>query len=77
LFSALITEADVDKKSSQKGEWHIYAGALANIIFAMKGIRILERFGVNLPKANKKSQSRLSIEYLEWTFDPRFADGRM
>lgn len=47
----------------------IYAYALDNILVAMKGKRIFERFGFNLPHQPKEKQtSRLVENYETWLF---------
>ena len=65
--SKTFTEPDVADK---KGSPEIYAAAMDNIYAAMKGIRIFDRFGFNLPSAVKiKNPATLLNEYEELTFD--------
>ena len=48
----------------------IYAQALNAIFIAMKGKRILERFGFNLPKTEKlQPESKMVFEFDSWIFD--------
>ncbi len=49
--SKIFTEPDIAKKQ-QSTERDIYAAALFNIFEAMKGQRIFDRFGFNLPKTD-------------------------
>ncbi|HKG67241.1 MAG TPA: hypothetical protein VKA92_00115 [Segetibacter sp.] len=72
--SKIFTEPDVNNKSFKKTDRDIYAAALDNIFTAMKGIRIFERFGLNLPKSTKESKSTLFNQYDQWKFDPRQFD---
>jgi len=67
--SKIFTEPDLKKKARQKGTRMIYARALYNILVAMKGKRIFERFGFNLPKQPSKGCTRKLIEnYETWLF---------
>jgi hypothetical protein len=53
----------------------IYAYALDNILCAMKGKRIFDRFGFNLTKTNKKHvQQKLIINFDEFKFSSNSAD---
>jgi hypothetical protein len=47
--SKIFTEPDVNKKSNGSNTSNIHAAALHNIFNAMKGVRIFDRFGFNLP----------------------------
>ncbi len=40
----------------------------------MKGIRIFERFGFNLPKLTRASKSTAYNHYDEWEFDAKLFD---
>lgn len=72
--SKIFTEPDVNNKSSKKTKRDIYVAALHNIFKAMKGLRIFERFGFNLPKTNREGKSTLFNQYKEWEFDPKLLD---
>ena len=53
----------------------IYVRALDNINAAMKGVRLIDRFGFNAPKAQKvKSESFLTDDYMLWHYDLRNRD---
>lgn len=68
--SKIFTEPDLKNKGKQALSPMVYAYALDNIFVAMKGIRIFERFGFNLPKQEPKQSSYKLIEdYKEWEFD--------
>jgi len=67
--SKIFTEPDLNKKSKQLIKPLIYAYALDNILVAMKGIRIFERFGFNLPKQpTRKNTSKLIENFETWIF---------
>jgi hypothetical protein len=67
--SKIFTEPDVNRKAKQTGQ-KIYVAALDNIFQAMKGIRIFERFGFNLPQGNPETGQMLAVNnYDEWVFD--------
>lgn len=67
--SKIFTEPDLNKKSRQPVKPMIYAYALDNILVAMKGKRIFERFGFNLPKQPpKKCTSKLIENFETWVF---------
>ena len=56
--------------ADKKGLPKIYAAAMDNIYAAMKGLRIFDRFGFNLPKEEKiKNPATLLTEYEELNFD--------
>lgn len=46
----MFTEPDVNNKARGKGKEVLYAKTLNNIFAAMKGLRIFDRFGFNIPK---------------------------
>jgi hypothetical protein len=54
----------------------IYIAALYNIIEAMSGLRIFERFGFNLQDQSqrKSSGARLASDFYEWKFLPQYHD---
>lgn len=67
--SKIFSEPDLKKKCTQKIPPKIYTRALDNIFVAMKGKRIFERFGFNLPKQpEKKSKTKLLVDFENWTF---------
>lgn len=68
--SKIFTEPDVNNKMKGRGNPKIYVSALDNIFKSMRGLRIFERFGFNLPKASKPSieNSKVVQEYDEWIF---------
>lgn len=71
--SKIFTEPDLKKKSQNnkklKGPPQIYAQALHNIFKALKGKRIFERFGFDLPKQPKKENStKLITDIQEFVF---------
>ena len=61
--SKIFTEPDLKKKGNLKTPPKIYARALDNILVAMKGKRIFERFGFNLPKQQKQTNKQHKINY--------------
>lgn len=68
--SKIFTEPDINKKIYSKGNRTIYVAALDNIFKAMKGIRIFERFGFNLPsKPKEESNAFVVTNYEKWLFD--------
>lgn len=72
--SKIFTEPDLRKKVNGKGK--IYALALKNVFDAMKGLRIFERFGFNLPNENKSKSTKTVIgtDYDEWKFESKYFD---
>ncbi len=76
--SKIFTEPDIKRKSrKEKSKFPpiIYAQALDNIFTAMKGKRIFERFGFNLPQAERpQPQSRMVFEFENWLYDLKTND---
>jgi plasmid rolling circle replication initiator protein Rep len=72
----IFTELDGKRSKGKKGTAKIYARALDNIYTAMKGLRIVERFGFNLPKNHKqeKGNSQLVDEHHIWTYHSKSRD---
>lgn len=73
-----FTDPDMikDKNAPKRNPSVIYAAALHNVICAMKGHRIFERFGFNTPKADEvklKTITKLII-YQEWLYDIKNTD---
>lgn len=65
----IFTEPDPRKKK-KKGQSKLYVRALYNIIQSMKGIRIFERFGFNLPTKDRKIRKETEVERVEsWEYD--------
>jgi hypothetical protein len=64
------------EKKKRRSEGVIYARALHNIYSAMKGERLIERFGFNRPKAAVKPSTKLtSVEKTDsWHYDGRYHD---
>jgi hypothetical protein len=74
--SKIFTEPDINKKSKEKTSPLIYISALNNILNAMKGHRVFERFGFNLTPNNKltKAVAKVLNQYDEWLFDLKQTD---
>lgn len=72
----IFTESDVSKKSKGTTNPTIYVSALDNIIAAMRGKRLFDRCGFNLPSNNpKKSANFLTLsKYEEWVYNSEFSD---
>ena len=71
----IFTEPDGKKKKTKRGSAKIYIRALDNIYAAMKGIRLIDRFGFNAPKVEKeKASSRLTDDYMQWQYDLKNRD---
>lgn len=68
--SKIFTEPGVNKKAENCNR-NIYPAALNNIFVAMKGLRIFERFGFDLPKEDSIEKISPSIvkDFDEWNFD--------
>ncbi|MEO5682812.1 MAG: hypothetical protein ABIQ88_09220 [Chitinophagaceae bacterium] len=72
--SKIFTEPDLKKKGKDKGKAKIYVAALNNIFTAMKGLRIFERFGFDLPPQTKTAPAVVVQDYCEWLFHPDYYD---
>ena len=73
--SKIFTEPDIKNRSINRDKGNIHALALYNIFEAMKGLRIFERFGFDLPKTEKVIQAaRVVTDYYEWQFHPKYFD---
>lgn len=71
----IFTPNDVDNKSLNLKGGNINAAAMYNIIETMKGLRIFERFGFNLPKVKKEIPgSKVAGEYSEWKYTRKYTD---
>ena len=74
--SKIFTDPDLRRKPRGKsGEHKIYAYALHNILTAMSGRRLFDRFGFNLPpqKPNQPNY-KLIQDFDEWLFPPDMND---
>ena len=73
--SKIFTEPDVNNKSNSSINSNIHSAALFTIFDAMKGLRIFERFGFDLPLSAKKTKgARVVTNYGEWVFMPEYFD---
>lgn len=72
----IFTEPDINKKIRQERASHIYVSALYNILTAMKGHRLFDRFGFNLPVFNEEKIEKFTplIQYDEWVFNTNHSD---
>ncbi len=68
--SKIFTEPYVNDKANTRNSANIYTAALYNIFEAMKGLRIFERFGFDLPKDTKRERTgaRVVNDYAKWVF---------
>lgn len=73
--SKIFTEPDIKKKGNT-GSYQIYVSALDNILSAMKGKRIFERFGFNADKkeAFEVIEPHPVATYKEWEFNTSISD---
>ncbi|NQU52461.1 MAG: protein rep [Bacteroidetes bacterium] len=74
--SKIFTEPDPNQKNKKKVTRYVYISALYNILNSMRGIRLFDRFGFNLPKeANKNSlQTSTILEYEELSYHSDIMD---
>jgi len=73
--SKIFTDSDLNKKTKKMLKPMVYAYALDNILYAMKGKRIFDRFGFNLPKTDpKNAPQQLITNYEEFTFSSISSD---
>ena len=76
--SKIFTDPTENKKYNTKNasQQDIYVKAYGNILKAMQGLRIFDRFGFNLPKESSvpKVNSKVVKNYDEWKFDPKQSD---
>lgn len=71
----VFTEPNPNDKKRIKKDVKIYARAMDNINEAMKGKRIFDRFGFNLPpKETKEANVRTVENYKIWEFAPSATD---
>lgn len=74
--SKIFTEPDLKKRDKETSTTQIFIKALDTILNAMKGKRIFDRFGFNLPKKNNKVKNteKLLLDYSEWEYDIKSSD---
>ena len=75
--SKIFTEPDIKKKSkiNTPAPPMIYARALDNILVAMKGKRIFERFGFNLPSYLKEeNKTKVVTNFESWVYPKDASD---
>lgn len=74
--SKIFTEPDLKKRAKETETAHIYLKALDTILIAMKGKRIFDRFGFNVPTENKPEQypAKLLANYRQWEYDSKNSD---
>jgi len=71
----IFTEPDLESKSNQRHNREVYAKALYNIVTCMKGLRIFERFGFNVSKAQLEHiPAKVATDFQTWKFLPQFRD---
>ena len=68
--SKIFTEPDIKQKGKQKGTPYIYVEALHNIFCVLRGQRIFDRFGFNLPieYTVKQRKTKVINEYQTWEY---------
>jgi len=65
----IIDDLDSTRKKKRSHNPTIYAAALHNIFVAMKGMRLFDRFGFDLPKKSPcLAPARVTNDYNEWVF---------
>jgi len=74
--SKIFTEPDLKNRDKEISTTQIFVKALDTILNAMKGKRIFDRFGFNLPKKNNKEKNtaKLLLDYSEWEYDIKSSD---
>lgn len=72
----IFTPEDVKQKAKKGTPHYVYAAALYNIFVAMKGRRLFDRFGFDLPKElTQKTRIKKQVsQYTEYKFDPKLND---
>lgn len=72
----IFTDPTMSKDKNNIVPKDIYVQAYGNILKAMQGLRIFDRFGFNLPKESgvPKVNSKVVKDYDEWVFDPKQSD---
>ena len=76
--SKIFTEPDPNRKTEKKASHYVYVSALYNILSAMRGHRLFDRFGFDKPKKETKSKTKTPevIDYDELTYHPEILDWR-
>ena len=74
--SKIFTEPDPNNKKPYKVSRKVYIAALYNILYAMKGIRLFDRFGFNLTNSQfaENNLSTIFSEYSEMSYDVEIDD---
>jgi len=74
--SKIFTEPDLKNRYKEASTTQIYIKALDTILTSMKGKRIFDRFGFNLPKEliKEKKSIKLLQKYNEWEYNPITSD---
>lgn len=75
--SKIFTERDLNKKAARKTTPYVYVSALDNILTAMTGHRIFDRFGFSLPahlRKSKKTKSVILKNFGQWIFNSHISD---
>jgi len=74
--SKIFTEPDLKKRSKETTSPKVYLNALYTILFAMKGKRIFDRFGFNLPMECKPKHYHATLleNFKEWEFNAKTND---
>lgn len=72
--SKIFTDPTMKKKTQKQVSPYIYVSAFHNIIVAMSGHRIFERFGFNLPPRTKETKMTLATDYEHLKFAPELFD---
>jgi hypothetical protein len=72
----IFTDPDMKKKFNRTKAPVIYAAALYNILSALQGYRIFERFGFTLPDESKRQTTLPKVlnDYEKWEFDNKRND---
>lgn len=70
----IFTDPTMKKNVKNKVSPYIYVSAFHNIIWAMEGHRVFERFGFNLPPNPKTGKRTILTDYELLTFDPQLFD---
>jgi hypothetical protein len=68
--SKIFTDPTMKKGNGQKVTPFVYASAFHNIICALDGHRVFEKFGFTLPKYDKSAKRTVLTEYESLLFDP-------